>query len=84
MIPKLEEVDKEHFDMVLSKKGLKSLDFELTFQREPIQVLEIHAVKGHVTVKRKSTGKHKTYKTGHGSTSWAVDFEQDLNRGVFD
>lgn len=84
MITKLEELEKEHFDTVLSKKGLKSSDFELTYQREPIQGLEIHAVKGNVTVKRKSTGKYKTYKTGHGSTSWTIDFEQDLNRGVFD
>lgn len=83
MMPKLEEVENEHFDMVISKKGLKSSDFELTYQREPIHGLE-YAVKGHVTVKRKSTGKHNTYKIGHSLTSWTVDFEQDLNRGVFD
>lgn len=85
MIPKLKAAFKEEFERVLLKKGLKSDDFERSYQDEPMQGLEIQALKCHVTVKRKSTEKQKTYKAlGFGVTSWTIEFEQDLNRGVFD
>jgi hypothetical protein len=76
------EAEKEDFDRAISSKGLDPSDFELTCQREPIHGVE-YAIKGHVTVKRKSTGKHKIYKAGHGS-AWTPNFAEDLNQGVFD
>ncbi|MGD0828148.1 MAG: hypothetical protein ABSA09_08710 [Desulfobaccales bacterium] len=75
------ESEKEDFDQAILSKGFNLSDFELTSQREPIHSKE-YAIKGYVTVERKSTGKHKKYKAGHGS-AWASEFIQDLNQGFF-
>lgn len=81
----LEKIEKQHLESVILKKGLNISNFECTYQWEPPPPQEdVFPLKGHVTVKRISTGKHKTYKTGHGLPSWVLDFEQDLNRGFFD
>ena len=79
-------VDKseiEDFQNAILSKGLDPSDFELTEWEEPMHGVGVQPIKGQVNVKRKSTGVHKTYRSGHLS-HWAADFVEDLKQGVFD
>lgn len=71
----------EDYAHAIKSKDLDINDFVLTENKNKPTSPE-YAVTGSVTIKRKSTGIEKEYKSGHG-TSWPVEFTDDLNRGVF-
>ena len=71
------------FQLEITSNGFDVNDFELngidlTQWGSANPVLR----QGTANVKRKSTGKHKSYATGHG-TNWVVDFSTDLQLGYF-
>jgi len=77
------ESEIEDFKNSILSRRLDQSDFELTKHEEPMRGVGVQPIKGNVTIKRKSSGKHKTYKAGHLS-SWPAEFDQDLKRGIFD
>jgi len=77
----LPESEREDFRSLISAAGFKVADFELHETEDPPEGI-IYAVRGRVSVKRKSTGGTREYRAGHMST-WLADFDRDLRGGVF-
>ena len=67
----------EDFQTEITTNGYNVKDFELNHTDltnwKPDDIVQI---KGSANIKRKSTGKEKSYSTGNG-TSWVGDFSQD-------
>jgi hypothetical protein len=75
--------EQDDFLNVLLSAGLKGTDFDLSENETNTQsVTGVFAIKGTVTVLRKSNNHKKTYPAGHGAT-WLAQFEKDLKAGVF-
>ncbi len=74
--------ERKDFEQAITARRLRVDDFELTERRYPATGTA-DPIKGEVTIRRKSTGKKKTYKAGHFS-KWPAEFTDDLNRGAFD
>ena len=73
----------EDFSNVLSRAGRKVTEFDLSENETNTQsVTGIFAIKGTVTVIRKSNNLKKTYPAGH-ATAWVAQFEGDLKGGEF-
>jgi hypothetical protein len=78
----VDESEREDFQQAIRNKGFEPDDFELTEKQDPPQGGGIYAIKGTVTIERKSTGARKSYQAGHGS-AWPAEFEDDLESGAF-
>ena len=78
----LSDDEVEDFHSSIEQLGFSEKDFELSQSSPPASGGGIQPIVGTVTVKRKSTGKSKTYQAGHGS-SWPASFHDDLKKGVF-
>lgn len=79
----VEDSGREDFEEIIRNRGLDPNDFELLEERDALKKGEIHAIRGTVTIKRKSNGIEKRYRGGHGST-WPAEFDGDLNSGKFE
>lgn len=72
----------EDFEAVIRKADRDISDFELTQSLDDYPTAGIWPVTGKVTVRSTKTGTAITYKFGPG-TAWVVDFERDLQAGMF-
>lgn len=57
-------------------------EFDFKERVESLSGPGIQPLVGTVTVLDRSTGKSRSYRTGHG-TSWVVDFARDIDVGLF-
>ena len=71
----------DDFRNVLRRYGLDESDFEVSEQEEEM-VTNPDWLRGHVTIKCRSSGVERRYKCGHG-TAWVYEFDKDLTAGVF-
>jgi hypothetical protein len=66
---------------LMREHGFRPGDFEITHHADPSPALP-SAIRGTVTLVRKSNRVSRSYEAGDGS-SWLVLFESDLKQGVF-
>ncbi len=79
----IENDEKENFHAVLVARNLSADDFSLKeLDTTDPKTDEILALKGFVTVTRKSTQKQAQYPIGDGSI-WVSEFQRDLDDGLF-
>ncbi len=74
--------EREDFRTAILRVGLDSSDFDLLEREDPMIGSGIQPVTGTVTIKRKSNGREKKCRAGHGSR-WPAEFADDLAGGVF-
>lgn len=72
----------EDFKKIVVKHGFKEKDFDLTEVDKTKFDDDVSVLSTQVTVTLLTTGKAKTYESGH-RTSWLGEFERDLNKGLF-
>ena len=74
--------EREDFRTAVLRAGLDPSDFELLEREDPMIGSGIQPVTGAVRIRRKSNGREKKYRAGHGSR-WPAEFSDDLAGGVF-
>jgi len=74
-----DEIDDAH--ALVRDQGFSPVDFEIIQHADPSPAFP-SAVTGKVTLIRKSNRMAKTYEAGN-SSSWLIQFEQDLQQGAF-
>jgi hypothetical protein len=74
-----DEADDAH--ALMREHGFLPGDFEITHHADPSPASP-KAIRGTVTLVRKSNRVSRSYEAGNGS-SWLVLFESDLKQGVF-
>jgi hypothetical protein len=77
----LDQSERDDFAILTVAAGFDPDDFELTAIRN-LPSPTVHAVRGTVTVVRKSNSKGATYPVGLGR-GWLLTFEDDLRGGAF-
>lgn len=78
----INESEMEDYKNIISNSGLDVDDFLIQEQKDPMIGTEVQPITETITIRRKSTGKEKTYKAGHGS-AWPAEFSDDLTGGIF-
>ncbi len=78
----IEASEREDYEQAIRDRRLEPSDFEVTESSQLTAGEGVRPELGTVTVKRKSTGAKRQYKSGHG-TAWAVEFTNDLKNGHF-
>jgi len=73
--------EKDDFRSLIAHAGFDVADFELHETEDSPQTVT-YAVRGRVSIKRKSTGAVREYRAGH-MTAWLGDFDRDLRGGAF-
>lgn len=73
--------EKDDFRSLITAAGFNVADFELHETEDPSQSV-VHAVRGRVFIKRKSTGAVREYAAGH-MTAWLAEFDRELRGGAF-
>jgi hypothetical protein len=81
-VNKFTESEIEDFVSVIREHGFTKSDFDLKNEDDPLTPGFIQPLRGTITVTRKSNGKNRQYRTGHGS-SWHIELERDLAAGEF-
>lgn len=78
------ESNLEDFKAVLHECGHAENDFEINaIDLTQYTPNSSFVSEGKVTVKRKSTTKERTYRSGY-NRHWVLDFEEELKKGIFD
>jgi hypothetical protein len=74
--------EKADFLAIIARHRLDDSDFLVQEGGASDVVDDVYPLQGLVMIQRRSTKKEREYRVGHG-THWTVDFEKDLNKGVF-
>jgi hypothetical protein len=84
-IPHVHPSELDDFEQELRREGrsIEEFDVSATPQRLADQSGGISAYSGTVTVRNRTTGTERTYRTGHGSR-WLAEFADDLKVGLLD
>lgn len=77
----LDQTARDDFAMLAIAAGLNPTDFEITAIEDP-PTPGVQAMRGRVTVLRRSNGFRKSYPAG-GGAFWALAVEEDLKNGAF-
>ena len=72
----------DDFGMLVAAAGHDPRDFYLSSAQDPPDPGS-RAVRGYITVTRKSNGFSRRYPTEQGNVDWLLAFDDDLRRGAF-
>ena len=74
--------ERDDFEQALRDLEFSVDDFELIPEDTTVTTPRVFPITGTVTIRRKSSGTEKKYKTGYGST-WPAKFARDLGGGYY-
>jgi hypothetical protein len=82
----IDETESEDFNRVVKEQEYHRDDFELAEEVDEARLAafeDLVIMIAKVTVTQKKTGASRSYPAGDDGTAWVIEFERDLQAGVF-